>query len=1081
MRLKGLTITSLPGIQGDFHLKDIAPGVNLVTGPNAIGKSSLIRALRYLVAEPAASDPKALVLSAEFENGERRRVSRTGSQQQWEVDGRPVEAPPLPEADALSCYWLKMEDLLEKTASDERLVVQLKRDLAQGFDLPALRGGPFEIGPRAGQSENRDLRDSEKKLRDVEAEYQSYRDAERRLPALEEEIASAKEAGRRADRLNKALALLEIRKERAGIEAGLETDFPAGMDRLRGDEIKRLEQCLDRRVEAERQLAIAHRERDDARQGLQATGLAERRPQVAELRAQRDRLGEAQRLDQQLADKRAAVAKAKAAEAEALERLGGQSEAPTLTTEAVSEAEEFAHRLDKERRRQTELKARLDAVPREEPSNAGRLPLLLAALGGLLAAGAALVAEAWVALVGGLLALAGAAWSALTRQRGGTTSAREQVAKEDLRELEQTLRQLESERAALAKRLGFDPALTAQGIDHFVRFVSAYHQAVVARRELEGEVGKLEQARDSAAGAVVAFLRVWGIESDTVLADLKARLDELEQRQSEAEKAEQLVAQLDKDIERLEQDIDERRSQEAELYREAGLEPGDRRGLEARIERWDAWKAQRERLLDARGRENERRSALGGEEELLAQVEADEHEWLEDKRAEAEEEAADLAALQDERTTIRRDLERAGTDHKLASALADVDAARSALEDRLDEVLFAEAGQFLLDEVEAEHRKESEPETLADARERFRRFTHQDWDIELDDEAGLVALDCRQQARRGLDALSTGTRMQLLLAMRLAWLRQQEQGRASLPLFLDEALTTSDEARFAVVAKSLEQLAAEEGRQVFYLSARRHELALWERATGQRPHHIDLARVRAWRTDAEAADFELPEAESLPEPGQDRPEDYAARLGVPAADPRQPTGSLPLFYLLRDDLVLLHRLMDTWRVTSLGQLEGLLAIDAANSAIPEAAMRERLAGRCAAARAWIAAWQRGRGRPVDRPALEESGAVSDAFIDRVSELAESLQGDGEALVAALRDGEVPRFRRNSAQDLEEWLSEHGYIDPEEPLDRDARQRETLARVAKQAQPEDIEQLLQWLEAAPTVRQADQTPARQAAS
>ena len=62
MRLTRLKIQQLPGIDPGFELDKIDPGVNLVTGPNAIGKSSLIRALRYLVAPASASDPLALSL-----------------------------------------------------------------------------------------------------------------------------------------------------------------------------------------------------------------------------------------------------------------------------------------------------------------------------------------------------------------------------------------------------------------------------------------------------------------------------------------------------------------------------------------------------------------------------------------------------------------------------------------------------------------------------------------------------------------------------------------------------------------------------------------------------------------------------------------------------------------------------------------------------------------------------------------------------------------------------------------------------------------------------------------------------------
>ena len=252
--------------------------------------------------------------------------------------------------------------------------------------------------------------------------------------------------------------------------------------------------------------------------------------------------------------------------------------------------------------------------------------------------------------------------------------------------------------------------------------------------------------------------------------------------------------------------------------------------------------------------------------------------------------------------------------------------------------------------------------------------------------------------------------------------------------------------------------------QVFYLSARRYEIALWERATGRSPHHIDLASVRFGHVDAAPDDFVLPEIETLPLPERRSPENYATELGVPPVDPCRPAGTIHLFHLLRDDLRLLHHLMEEWRTNTLGQLEGLLRSTAAAAAIPDENMRKRLGGRCATGRTWIAAWRQGRGKPVDRITLESSDAVSNTFIDRVAQLAESLGGDAVALIGALEEGEVSRFRSNSTEELAEWLASEGYIDPDETLNPEERERRTLMDAANRTTSDDIRQVVRWLEA-----------------
>ena len=68
MRLASIDIRSLPGID-PIHLDDFQPGVNFIVGPNAVGKSSLIRALHLLLAPPRRGDPTALSLATTLVDG----------------------------------------------------------------------------------------------------------------------------------------------------------------------------------------------------------------------------------------------------------------------------------------------------------------------------------------------------------------------------------------------------------------------------------------------------------------------------------------------------------------------------------------------------------------------------------------------------------------------------------------------------------------------------------------------------------------------------------------------------------------------------------------------------------------------------------------------------------------------------------------------------------------------------------------------------------------------------------------------------------------------------------------------------
>ena len=164
MRLLRLEIQTLPGIEPGFTLNGIGPGCNVVTGPNAVGKSSLIRALKYLVGGMKGDDPAALALKAIFQGSDGRwTVRRTGREIVWEKDGHREEPPAFPGRDELYCYWLSMEDLLQADQRDDHLIAELRRALSGGYDLDALREqAPFQLGARHGHNESRGLRNAEK-------------------------------------------------------------------------------------------------------------------------------------------------------------------------------------------------------------------------------------------------------------------------------------------------------------------------------------------------------------------------------------------------------------------------------------------------------------------------------------------------------------------------------------------------------------------------------------------------------------------------------------------------------------------------------------------------------------------------------------------------------------------------------------------------------------------------------------------------------------------------------------------------------------------------------------------------------
>ncbi len=1110
MRLRTLRIERLPGIQPGFTLDELAPGVNVVVGPNAVGKSSLVRALRAALYRDELHDAGVHV-EATFDDevsGDPVTALRIGASLQWRRAGQPAEAPPLPEHRFLPCYTLGVEDLLDDAhATDTVVAERLARELAGGYNLRAVRRGfPFGLKQTHGRSEAQALQDADRILRERQREREALVQDEARLGELRERKAAAREAHHEAERLDRALELLTERRNRRRLERQL-ADFPDGMARLRGDEadeVERLrEQLRARRSERQR----ATERRGAAIEALTQSGLAEAELDETALADRRRRVDRLRQTETQRDHKRTELTQAQAALESAVVALGGEPEQAVhldpKTIERVEAELESKRSLDAERRRLTSELEQLPetdddaadpeplrtarrellqwlAAPRRPPWTAGRILAAVALLG---ASGAGIGALAtalhlgWLALLVPLAAGAiglglpgqGERVRRTVEQRFGASGhappdawrtdevtarlealdravveAEDRVrARQRRRELERTLAARDEALGSIHERLrsvatdvGFDPHHLDASFQRWLRLVAEWDQARRHAAAVADEHQGLKREADTLRAEVLAFIDGFGFRPDATAADadtLADRLDRLSERVRQRDDARRDIDSADREITRLDHAIEAVHQQIRRLFERAGLEPDDDDTLRRRLDRFDAWQRLRDELHDVCSREADREQRLGERDDLIERVDNDDEEGLQRERDTKREAAHALEGLIQEITRIEGDSERAGRERALEAARGAYQDAADALRDRLDEAYFAAAGQFLLEQVEAEHEQAVQPVALRQARDWFARFTRHQYELVFSagDTARFTARETATGEHRRLAELSSGTRMQLLLAVRMAFARDAERGAYKLPLVLDEALTTADPERFRAAAQSLTLLAQEDARQVFYLTAQPADLAFWSEFDPA-VQAIDLAAVRgraAAIADAEA--LAPPERPAVPAPAGRSAADYGVALGVPPIDPWVEAEQTHVFHLVRDDLDLLHRLLELG-IDRLGPLESLLASPAIGQALTDDTIA-RLRARAEGVRAWLAAWRHGRGRPIDRGALEAADMLSERMLDEVAQLAEAVGGDGARLIQRLVDGEVRNFRRHKREELERWLQEHGYITANAPL------------------------------------------------
>ena len=568
-----------------------------------------------------------------------------------------------------------------------------------------------------------------------------------------------------------------------------------------------------------------------------------------------------------------------------------------------------------------------------------------------------------------------------------------------------------------------------------------------------------QRRRDEALRAVDAARR----QSDQLLAEINEALAPYGLREAgDPDQAHALVEQLDArgvkyaaaaaaaidaaaNLDLIGREIEDLKAEQSELFRRAGLARDEEPLLREWARQRDAYDAVAVELRMAEHNKELLESALATRPDLVALG----PEQLAARREQSSAAAARLERINQDIGAIEEAIDSARRSTDIEARLAEVEEAADALRAQRGLDHDALVGSVLADYV-MEHQQQDLPGILRRARDLFARITHGRYELHVHqgDPPEFRAFDTTRREGLALDELSSGTRLQLLLAVRVAFVEMQEQ-RVKVPLVLDETLGNSDERRAREIIDALIEI-CRDGRQVFYFTAQHDEVGKWrhllERCDQVPNKLIDLAEVRRLSEAERAPRFDIhgPEPAPVPPPAGLDWQEYGRLLKAPPIDPLDETGNLHVWYLI-EDVDLLYRLLEAG-VDRWGQLQTLAnygRLEAVRRGSPvyrqaEAAVR--------AVETAAKAWRVGRGEPVDRAALAASGAVSDTFLDRLDELARNLRGDARRLIEALDRGEVRGFRSDKRDALADYLAGAGYLPDDEPLSPEEVRDRTRSQV-----------------------------------
>jgi energy-coupling factor transporter ATP-binding protein EcfA2 len=564
---------------------------------------------------------------------------------------------------------------------------------------------------------------------------------------------------------------------------------------------------------------------------------------------------------------------------------------------------------------------------------------------------------------------------------------------------------------------------------HFIdvfRSINRRNNLLGTLQGLHGELAQIDTDIAMSLEAMTSVFKAWGHPvsdaSDNLLPDI-TNLEQIMQRRSNyLNKLVHLGAQIE-----TKQGISQELANDINrVYNRLGVEDGAVDHiieLEKSLDSYSTLVSKRTRL----------ETLISGEQNIVKSV-SGALDWSEAELQEKEEYATHaegkLNELQDMISGNKGKISVAGASSELSEALAKAESIQQDLiDDRaasFDEIV----GQTLVDWLAEESTSDRTSDVFVEASSMLDKITQ-----------GQLKLGVSQSGkeeffvtapgndRRELDQLSVGERVQVLLSIRMAFLGHSEL--AVLPLVLDETLGTSDDERAHDIIKSVLELASL-GRQVFYFTAQTDEVAKWKLLLEQYPslksRFIDLDSQLDHTIGKEipkADAFSL--AVTVAAPVDCSHQEFGEQLGVrrPILFPYN-SGGLHLWYLIEDlDLLFACSQM---RVITWGSLQRL-AQNTGSIPFINKEQFGKLQSRAAAVTNAVHQWSVGRAAPITRQDLQESGGVSNTYLERIWEVAVRAEYCGAALINELRGESRPKqWSDSKTEKLEEYLCTIGKID-----------------------------------------------------
>ncbi len=1022
-------------------LEDLSQGMNVVIGANGAGKTTLALAVRWLLWPATAGRGAPRVVSAQTYDNIPLEINQSHREGQDKL-----KLPPDSHAD---CFTITADDLFDGgTAS---FADRVKQAITGQVSVDSLYRK--EDGSRALETELAGFRkDYENRAREIEGKHGLIS----RLPELREKLTEGRKAEQRLVLLREALELREIDVRLASMK-GMENTAPTDLGNA---------QRLRKEINALKAgIAELDRQSEKCLQNIEETGLNEVPDTLGEIRALLENVKASARKKSDLEESLAGLLRV----LEGVPDNAGLEDLDKVLS-SVLEHEKILERIRELGSRKAALEETLGDV-RVEELERGR-SLLIRWLTQRehrdLIIPAGLLTVAVLLLLGGdtrlaVLALVLFAWSLLApvvqmkllqgkyRKTGlqepsfwagrdviGLVRALETTMGDhrslvetgrDMARLQEEADDLRQRSLGIREKTGVNSAL---GMEMLVDRMKRSGEVDV----LKGRLEKVDAGLRDDLLRLGELLGAWNVPPPDSVQQAAGGVEALEERVRIYIQEESSLKSLRREAEASRRRLADLEVEMGGIFSRNGLETGDFDSLKERDGKLNSY------LYLVQRRDSMKKHGEG----VLCPPES-----LEEEIRAAEEMAATLDDTR-EKVTLAMDAERKMVQSvELVDILSRIAQAERKLEARNAANRRVRIRNRLLDAVKRKYQVEIQPPVVNRASSLLSRFTGNRYSLNpvgLEDE-DISALDSETGAALPLEHLSRGTRMQLLLALKIAFAELVEAGDR-LPIILDEVLANSDLERFREVTLAMVEL-VRQGRQIFYLTCQEPDASLI-RQVFKESGDIAVKVIRIDRASPGAWPDYTGLIESVPQPGGLSYDRYVRLLEPPGVvRGMSPGGIHPAWVLHRTDT--LHRLLMAG-LNSLGK-----AFASGTSVLDAKEARELEQARLVAERV-LSLYTRGRPEPLTRKTLEESPVGRSRLLDDVWSLSARVGHHPARLLEELRQKGVPGFRSALVDEFEEFLQAHGYLCREQPISREEARLHVLE--SAEGDPERVRTIFERL-------------------